>query len=140
MAETDTRPATVATHAERHVTVWEWVVALISAAIVIASIGYVTYRAITNDRSPPDIVIDVERVVPTRSGYVVEVWVYNFGGITAKDLTVEAQLLSGGKEVMVRSVGFTFVPDGSRRKGGMFFPVDPRRHELRMYPVGYDYP
>jgi uncharacterized protein (TIGR02588 family) len=39
-----------------------------------------------------------------------------------------------------RSTGITFVRGGSRRKAGLFFPLDPRLYELKLYPVGYDVP
>ena len=71
---------------------------------------------------------------------MVEFWAYNYGETTAKDLAIEGQILSGGEEAVVRGTSITFVPDGSRRKGGLFFPIDPREHDLRLYPVGYDHP
>ena len=140
MAAETTAEGKPVSKAEREVTKWEWLIAVVSAIVVIASVGYVFYRAVTNDNAPPDIDFTIERIVPTRSGYVLEFWVYNYGGITAKDLTVEAELTATGEEPVVRSTAFLFVPDGSRRRGGVFFPVDPRRYDLRLYPVGYDYP
>lgn len=119
---------------------WEWIISLVAALLVIGATGYVAYRALTEQTTAPEIVFEVERVHSGSSGYLVEFWAYNRGGRTAKGLTVEATLRSDTGVVATRSATFTFVPGESRRKGGLFFPVDPRLFDLEMYPVGYDAP
>ena len=54
----------------------------------------------------------------------------------SKGLKIKGQFLSGTEVVATRSTGVTFLPGESRRKAGLFFPVDPRLYELELYPVG----
>ncbi len=126
--------------AEVETSVWEWIIAVVAALLVAGATGYVFYRAVTEPATPPEIVFEIEHVRANANGYLVEFWAHNRGGRTAKDLTVEGQLRSDTGVVATRSATFAFVPGESRRKGGLFFPVDPRLFELELYPVGFDVP
>jgi uncharacterized protein (TIGR02588 family) len=128
------------TRAEIHTSVWEWVTSGVSVLVVLLAIGYVFYKAAAEESTPPQVVIELEEIYPGRGGYVVTFWAHNVGGQTAKDLAIEAELVSDTGVVATRSTGVTFLPGESRRKAGIFFPIDPRLYELEIYPVGYDVP
>jgi uncharacterized protein (TIGR02588 family) len=128
------------TRAEAHSSPWEWVVSGVSALLVLLTIGYVFYKAAAEPSTPPQVVIELEEIYPGAGGYVVILWAHNVGGQTAKDLAIEGQLVSDTGVVATRSAGITFLPGESRRKAGLFFPVDPERYELELHPVGYDVP
>lgn len=128
------------TRAEATTSRWEWIVTVISTLLVVGAVGYVLYRAVSEPTTPPEIVVTIEDIHPRANGYLVEFWAYNRGGRTAKDLAIEGRLVSDTGVVATRSTSLTFVPGESKRRGGLFFPVDPRRYRIEMYPVGYDVP
>lgn len=138
MAEQERQPWQ--TQAEVRTSFWEWVISAVSAVLVLGTVGYVFYKAAAEPTTLPQIVIEVVEIEPGAGGYVVTFWAYNRGGLTAKDLGLEGQLVSDTGVVATRSTAITFLPGESRRKAGLFFPVDPRLYRLEVYPVGYDVP
>lgn len=140
MTDTERGGARERTRAEETTSVWEWIIAAVSTLLVFGAIGFIFYRAVTEDPVTPRISVQVDTIVQTESGYAVEFWARNHGDATAKGLSVEGQLVGDTGVLFTRSTTLDFVPGESRRRGGLFFPVDPRRYELRLYPVGYDRP
>lgn len=128
------------TRAETETSVWEWAVSGLSVLLVVSAIGYVFWKAATEARTPPQVVIEVEDVYAGTGGYVVTFWARNVGATTAKDLSIEAELRDGSNVIATRSTAIGFVPAESRRRAGVFFPVDPRRYTLDVHPVGFDLP
>ena len=128
------------TRAEAGTSLWEWVISGISALLVLGTVGYVFYKAVAEPTTLPQVVIEQEKIQPGVGGYVVTFWAHNRGGLTAKDLGIEGRLVSDTGVIATRSTGITFLPGESRRKAGLFFPVDPRLYKLEIYPVGYDVP
>jgi uncharacterized protein (TIGR02588 family) len=124
---------------ERAPSPWEWGIT-ISALLVAAAIGFVAHQAVAGRPLPPKITVEVREIVESESGYVLEFLAHNRGGTTAKSLTIEGQLLGDTGVVATRSATIRYVPEGSTREGGLFFPVDPREYRIRLYPVGYDRP
>ena len=138
MVDREARPGQ--TQAEVRTSFWEWVISAVSAVLVLGTVGYVFYKAAAEPTTLPQVVIEVVEIEPGAGGYVVTFWAHNRGGLTAKDLGLEGQLVSDTGVVATRSTGITFLPGQSRRKAGLFFPVDPRLYRLEIYPVGYDVP
>jgi uncharacterized protein (TIGR02588 family) len=66
--------------------------------------------------------------------------VNNQGGSTAAQIPVQGELRApGGRDEMAEIV-FDYVPDGSRRRGGLIFRADPRQGQLTVRALGYREP
>jgi uncharacterized protein (TIGR02588 family) len=120
---------------------WMWGIALFGLVLVLGSIGFMLYKAVAGDSSPPNVMVHVDSIIPTKSGYLVKFRVVNEGGSTAEGLTVEGSLLRNGTEVVENSnTTIEYVPSHSTREGGLFFTSDPRQYELRLRAKGYEKP
>ena len=118
----------------------QWVVGIGSTLLVLALLGFVVYLAIEGTNRPPVIQVRVERVLEARNGYVVEVGVYNEGGITAAALNIEGTLKQDTITVEKSNATISYVPADTEREAGLFFTKDPRKYKLEVRPVGYDHP
>ena len=119
---------------------WMWGIALLGLALVLGSIVFVLYEAAAGDSSPPDVTVQVDSVLPTRNGFLVEFRAVNEGGSTAEGLTVEGELRDGTESVETSHTTLEYVPSHSEREGGLFFTFDPRRYELQLRAKGYEKP
>jgi uncharacterized protein (TIGR02588 family) len=120
---------------------WVWGIAFFGLALVLGSIGFMLYEAVAGDSSPPDVMVHVDSILPTRNGYLVRFRAINEGGSTAEGLTVEGVLLKNGTEIVENSnTVIEYVPAHSEREGGLFFTSDPRQYELRLRAKGYEKP
>lgn len=119
---------------------WEWVVAALSAVLVLGSMGFLLWEALTERASPPAITVQVDSIVNTGSGYVVEFRAHNRGQTTGAGVVIEGELLADTGSVETSSVTLDYVPSESSRGGGLFFSHDPARYRLRIRPKGYDRP
>lgn len=118
----------------------EWLVAGVSALLVLAAVGFLLRDALGPPQSPPRIRVEVDSVVPGGSGYLVELSVHNRGGTTAAALVIEGALRGDGGEVETSEVTIDYVPARGTRRGGLFFTGDPRAGRLRLRPMGYARP
>lgn len=118
----------------------EWLVALFGLVLVAGSIGFMAYTAIFADDPPPDILVAVEDIARTESGYRVRIRAFNRGGSTGAEVTVEANLKRGGETVETGELTFDYLPPHSERSGGLFFTEDPRTLDLDLRAKGYREP
>jgi uncharacterized protein (TIGR02588 family) len=118
----------------------EWVVAIVGALLVLASIGYMTYEAIFGLKSPPDVTVQVTGVQPVQSGYLVEVQAQNIGGSTAAAVVVEGVLKQGEETVETSQASIDYVPSQSQRGAGLFFSYNPADFDLSVRAMGYQEP
>jgi uncharacterized protein (TIGR02588 family) len=120
---------------------WELVAAAIGAAIVVATLGFMVYEAMTAPpNAVPQIVVRVDSIVPYPSGYVVEIRAINAGDATAAAVQVHGELRSDTGVVDQSESTVDFVPARSWRPGGLVFKNDPRRYQVEVRPVGFDRP
>lgn len=119
---------------------WEWAIALVSAVLVLGTIGLMLYEALDAPSTPPDIAITVEEIIRTDSSYVVVFSAHNRGQTTAASLSVEGELTSGGQTVEKSAATLDYVPSEAKRQGGLFFSSDPQQYNLTIRPKGYDQP
>lgn len=119
---------------------FELMVALLGAALVAGTIGFMIYKAAWGEQSPPDIVITVDSIQPVSNGYLVNFKTINNGGMTAQSLIIEAELSSNNESVETVEVTIDYLPSYSERKGGVFFTNNPRDFELKVRPRSYQRP
>jgi uncharacterized protein (TIGR02588 family) len=125
---------------EGYIPVWEWIAGVVGLVLVVGTIGFLLYRAVTGGSSPPEVEISVEAITPIRSGYLVEVSVSNTGEGTAAELTLTGELRDGTEVVETSTVTLDYVPSQSSREAGLYFSEDPREFELSLRAEGYRAP
>jgi uncharacterized protein (TIGR02588 family) len=120
--------------------VTEWIVAAASLVLVVGTIGFLLYQAVTTIPSSPDVSIHVESVTALRGGHLVRITIINHGGVTAEGVVVEGELTIEDGQKEVSHTEIDYVPAHAERRGGLFFSQDPRRGELRLRVLGYEEP
>lgn len=118
----------------------EWTAAAIGTAVVLLAVGYLLYEAVTIPSGPPAIHVRVESIAVTPTGYVVEFVAENVGNSTGANVVIEGDLVGETGIVESGRTTLNFVPSRSRRRGGLFFTRDPRRHRLLLSARGYEAP
>ncbi|HKU53017.1 MAG TPA: hypothetical protein VJQ25_11150, partial [Nitrospira sp.] len=92
------------------------------------------------DSSPPDVTVEIDRIVPAQNGFLVEFRLINEGGRTAAGLTVEGMLRNGTEILETSNTTVEYLPSHSERAGGLFFTLDPRAYDLQLRATGYETP
>lgn len=118
----------------------EWIVAAVGLALVVLSVGYIAYTALTTRGTPPDLEIRESSVKRMPEGFLVEFSVVNRGDATAANVVIEGRLLDGEEEVQVKTTTINYVASGSVQKGGLFFTEDPGRYRLEVKAIGFERP
>ena len=117
----------------------ERILGAVSAAVIVVLMGYLVVRALANDGTPPDIVVELRGVTQVGATWLVEVEATNLGSSPATDLEIEGEMPGpGGSER--RSVVLEYVPAKSSRRGGLYFSGDPRTRPLTLRAVGFRAP
>lgn len=96
----------------------EWIVAGIGGVLVMASFGFLVYRAIS-EQEPPSFGFAIEKVQPMNEQQSVTVSIKNRGGRPVADVRVRA--ISGSGEE--REAVIDYVPSQSRRVTFLFDQV-----------------
>ena len=135
-------PDTAAKNREKldHAPLWMWGIGLLGLLLIFGSIGFMLYEAAAGDSSPPNVTVQVENIISTQNGFLVEFRAVNEGGRTAEGLTVEGKLRNGNEIVEASETTIEYVPSHSERTGGLFFTLDPRQYELELRAKGYETP
>ena len=119
----------------------EWIAAGIGLILTLGIVAVIGREAIGGEASqPPAIEVSARRLVPTPSGYLVEIVAVNRSGATAAAVQIEGELMAGDTAVETSSLTLDYVPGHATRKGGLFFTRDPRRHRLELRALGYQEP
>jgi uncharacterized protein (TIGR02588 family) len=117
----------------------ERILGAVSAAVIVVLMGYLVVRALANDGTPPDIVVELRGVTQVGAAWLVEVEATNLGSSPATDLEIEGEMPGpGGSER--RSVVLEYVPARASRRGGLYFSGDPRTRPLTLRAVGFRAP
>ena len=117
----------------------EKVIGALSAAVILGLMAFLAVRALGNDRSPPDIVVEMRAVTQVGTGWLVQVEATNLGHSAAAHLEIVGELPAAGG-VEQRSVVLDYVPPRSSRQAGLYFTGDPRARPLTLRAVGYQSP
>jgi uncharacterized protein (TIGR02588 family) len=118
----------------------EWIVAAVSAALVLGVLGFLIYDGVRHPSTPPDITIEIDSIQPAGPGYLVLVRARNRGRNTAADLIVEGELESDTGRVETSQTTIDYVPAGGLQRAGLYFQRDPRTLKLRLRAHGYREP
>jgi uncharacterized protein (TIGR02588 family) len=119
----------------------EWVAAAIGLLLLLILLAIIGREAVGGEAAePPAIAVTAGRTVAAAGGHLVEIEAANASGATASAVQVEGALMAGDRAVETSRLVFDYVPGRSRRRGGMFFTQDPRRHRLELRALGYQEP
>jgi len=125
---------------QKETPVWEWIIAAAGLILVVGAVGLTFYRATTEDKTPPQLTIEVDSIEPNGSGYLVKFAVKNTGNQTAAAVAVEGELKSETETVETSGATLTYSPANSKRRGGLFFTRDPQQFQLQIRVTGYEEP
>lgn len=119
----------------------EWIAAGIGLVLTLAMLGFIGWQAWKSTAEErPAIKVDVQRIVPSADGWLVEVAAQNLSAATAAAVQIEGELLDGERVVATSQVTLDYVPGNSERRGGLFFREDPEAHGLKVRALGYAEP
>jgi len=119
---------------------WEWVVAAIGLALVLATTGTLGWLAATGRDGGVEPVLQATAFERQGERWRVELHAYNAGSAPASGLRVVAQLHSGGEVVEEAEAEFQYLPGHSSREAAVFFQRNPRTAQLVLLPRGYEKP
>jgi uncharacterized protein (TIGR02588 family) len=116
---------------------WEWAVAALGGLMIIAALGYMAYYGFTHPQTPPNVTVEVREVSPLAAGFLVEFEARNSGNSTAAGLVISGELRSGDAVAESSETTLDYLPEQSRRLGGLFFQNDPSQYDLSLRAEGY---
>ena len=112
----------------------------IGLLLLLASIGYLAYDAVTEREEPPSPAIRITAIEPQGDRFLVRVQVVNRTRATASALRIEGELRRGSEVVERSETEFDYLPGKSSREGGLFFRADPRTLQLVLSARSYQAP
>ncbi|HEX7335691.1 MAG TPA: TIGR02588 family protein [Gemmatimonadales bacterium] len=118
----------------------EWIVAILSAALVLGVLGFLLYDGIRSPRTAPEVTVEVDSIQAAGPGYLVLFRARNTGRSTAAEVVVEGELESDTGKVETSETTIDYVPAEGEQRGGLFFRQDPRRLRLKLRAHGYREP
>lgn len=119
----------------------EWVASGIGLLLLLGLLAVIGREALSREAEQlPAIDVAIRRILPAGSGFVVEIEAVNRSGGTAAAVEIEGVLKSGGTSLETSNATLDYVPGHSRRRGGLFFREDPRRHEIEVRALGFQIP
>ncbi len=128
-------------HRERQDPHWiEWLTGIVSALLVAAMLGWLTWEAFTRQATPPDLVVTVLTTEKTTAGHRVAFDIYNTATTTAAAVTVIGRLTDGDRVIEENDVTFDYVAAESKSNGAILFQNDPAGHTVDIHPAGYTDP
>lgn len=119
----------------------EWITAVLGAALVLSTIGFMLYQATQNQQLPPAVMVKVGGIEQLGGIYVVQVNTYNLGDKTAASVKVEGILTNReGRQIETSEAELDYVPSHSIRQAGLFFTHDPKAYTLAVRATGFQVP
>lgn len=118
----------------------EWIAGALGLVLVLLTLGVIGHEALFGDPSPPSITVEAREVHAVKGGWLLEVEAINEGGSPAAGVAVEGELALAGRDPETAETTFDYVPDHSRRRGGLFFTQDPRTAPLTLRAKGFTEP
>lgn len=123
----------------RRTPVLEWAAAGIGVALLLFVAVVIGREALFGrPEQPPAIEVQVRRIVPAGSGFVVEFEAHNRSSGTAAAVEIEGVL--GGTAGETSSATLDYVAGEGSTAGGLFFTHDPRHYPLKLRALGFQTP
>jgi len=120
---------------------WEWVIAAVGFMLVVSTIGFTLYRAITEEKTPPQLTIKYDEPVSNGDGWLVKFRVTNGGNETAAAVTIEGELKTEDGSTETGTATLVYAPANSERGGGLYFTKNPQPPSaLKIRVTGYEEP
>ena len=125
-----------------HEPLWHWVIAGIGGLLLLGTAGYLLYCDITQEPTPPAIILHVIDVHRQNDGYLATIEAVNTGGRTAAQVVITGSLYRDGTEIEEREYTYDYLPPRSPRDGGLFFEhaSDAQGVHLEVRASGYTEP
>lgn len=118
----------------------EWVLATLSAAVVLFMLGFLLVEGLSNTARTPVMSVVTAQPEAVGTGFEVPFQVRNEGEATAASVVVEAVIAAGEASEQRSEVTLDYVPAQSTTKGGFVFTDDPRGKPLQVRVLGYQDP
>jgi uncharacterized protein (TIGR02588 family) len=120
----------------------EWSIFALSLALVIGTLGYLTWAAWTQGGEPAQLEVTLGQAQQRRKHFAVPVSVTNRGDQTAEGVMIEVLLKdTRGHEVESAEFEVAFVPRQSTRRGEAIFKHNPRTSgQMTGRVLGYEIP
>lgn len=119
----------------------EWLAAIIGFILVSGAIGYLIFSAVTQDDSPPKLVIENYDISKIESGYLVKFTLSNDGENNAAEVAVEGEIKESETETETSAVTIDYAPAHSKREGALLFTKEPIKDKnFKIRAVGYKKP
>jgi uncharacterized protein (TIGR02588 family) len=118
----------------------EWIVAALSALLVLGVIGFLIYDGLGSPKTPPDVRVEVDSIQQAGPGFLVLLRARNMGNNTAADVIIEGELMTDSGRVETSETVIDYVPAGGEQRAGLYFIRDPRKAKLRLRAHGYREP
>ncbi len=131
------KPAAKANSGANGTPLLEWIAGAVGLGLVLMTLAVIGHEAMVGDSSPPAVTVEAKAVHAVKDGWLVEIEVINSGGSPAAQVAVEGDLTLPARAPETAEASFDYVPDHSRRRGGLFFADDPRRGQLSLRAKGY---
>jgi uncharacterized protein (TIGR02588 family) len=120
---------------------WEWGIAGVGAIAILSLIAFFIYQGIGGEKTPVDVVIQQQPIIPVQGGYLVPIQMTNRGANSAAGLEVEGELTDrAGATIETSDTTIDYLPPHSNTEAGLFFTKDPRQYNLQLRPKGYEVP
>jgi uncharacterized protein (TIGR02588 family) len=129
----------MARHRQRQVPLVERVAGLVSAAIVLGTIGYLLYATLQPGPDEPILAVTVVQTRESDGSFVVDVEVRNRGRGAAADVHIAGRVRSVDGPEAHGEARVDYVPGFSTRRASLVFGVDRGGHPV-VRIVGYSRP
>src|ERR671914_2542412 len=90
----------------------EWIVAAVSALLVLGVIGFLVYDGMVSPQTPPDVRVEVDSIHQAGPGFLVLLRARNDGHNTAADVIIEGELMADSGRVEASETTIDYVPAG----------------------------
>ena len=118
----------------------EWIAAGIGVVLLLVAIGQLLVSALGRDKTPPDIVLTVERVMEGSESFIVTIRASNHGDAAAAEVEIEGTLRLEDGTTETSTLTLDYLPPRSERSGGLLFSDRPDAGELILRARGFASP
>lgn len=119
----------------------EWAVFGVGLGLTLVILGYLVYKASTNNSGPPELYVEYFPEPGRYEPHRYHVILHNEGNETAESVTVEITLEKGGEELEKAELDVDYCPKESTREGWVSFNSNPAEADtIKARVVSYEKP